>query len=227
MDSQSKDEQLNDLLENALDDLLGESKPEVSETKLPNIKESLKKITEVTGATGGGDGNGEGGCGTSGGTSKIRSDKEDNKSNKTEPIVDEEEMNRFFETMTAQLKAELPKIDPEEARTKLTTETVPQLFDLMQNLLSKELLYPALKDLSPKFEEWLEKNRPTLSKADRKRFRKQKDIINEIIYVFDDESLGDQERFEKNLDLMEKMQSLGSPPEELTVPEGMGKCSVM
>lgn len=226
MESQLKDEQLNDLLENALDDLLGESKPEVFEAREPNIKESLKKITEVTGATGGGKDDVSGPVGGDGAGSSS-SGNSDNAGHKTEPIVDEEEMNRFFETMTAQLKAELPKIDPEEARTKLTTETVPQLFDLMQNLLSKELLYPALKDLSPKFEEWLEKNRPNLSKADKKRFRKQKDIINEIIYVFDDESLGDQERFEKNLDLMEKMQSLGSPPEELTVPEGMGKCSVM
>lgn len=223
MDSQLKDDQLNDLLENALDDLLGESKSEVSEANVPNIKESLKKITEVTGGGGGSDGCSAGVGGSSSGSkgnSNINS-------HKTEPIVNEEEMNRFFETMTAQLKAELPKIDPEEAQAKLTTETVPQLFDLMQNLLSKELLYPALKDLAPKFEEWLEKNRPNLSKSDKKRYRKQKDIINEIINVFDDESLGDQERFEKNLDLMEKMQSLGSPPEELTVPEGMGKCSVM
>lgn len=226
MDSQLKDEQLNDLLENALDDYLGESKSEVSEAKEPNIKESLKKITEVTGATGGGSDDVSSSVGGDGAGSSS-SGNSNNAGHKTEPIVDEEEMNRFFETMTAQLKAELPKIDPEEARTKLTTETVPQLFDLMQNLLSKELLYPALKDLSPKFEEWLDKNRPNLSKADKKRFRKQKDIINEIINVFDDESLGDQERFEKNLDLMEKMQNLGSPPEELTVPEGMGKCSVM
>lgn len=146
---------------------------------------------------------------------------------KENPVgVDEEEMNKFFENMAAQLKAELPTIDPKEAQAKIN-ESVPQIFDLMQNLLSKELLYPALKDLSPKFDEWLQKNTVNLSKADKKRYKKQRDIINEIIYVFDDETLDAQERFEKNLDLMEKMQTLGSPPKELTVPEGMSKCSIM
>lgn len=135
-------------------------------------------------------------------------------------------MNRFFASMTEKLKTELPRMDPQEAQIKLS-ESVPQIFDLMQNLLSKELLYPALKDLEPKFKEWMEKNLASLSKEDKKRYKKQMGKISEIINVFDDDSLEDQERFEKNLELMEQMQSYGAPPEELTVPDGMSKCSIM
>lgn len=146
-------------------------------------------------------------------------------SSKQNVEVDEEEMNRFFANMSEKLKAELPKIDPEEAQSKIN-ESFPQIFDLMQNLLSKELLYPALKDLSPKFDTWLKKNDPKLSKADKKRYRKQLDIIEEILTTFDDESIEPQERFVKNLDLMEQMQSFGAPPDELTVP-GQPKCPIM
>lgn len=156
---------------------------------------------------------------------KPKKDKKKSKP-KEKPDFDEEEMNRFFTNMTEQLKAELPTIDPNEAQAKIN-ESVPQIFEMMQNLLSKELLYPALKDLSPKFEEWLKKNGPTLGKEEKERYEKQICMINDIIGVFDDESLSNQERFERNLDLMEQMQSLGSPPEELTVPEGMSKCSIM
>lgn len=200
-----EEDKLNELLEDALDDLLLEDEESDGPTELPapKVAESLKKVKQVV--TGGGD---------------VK------KSSLESGFPDEEEMARFFEGMTAKLQSELPEIDPDEARAKIN-ESVPQIFDLMQNLLSKELLYPALKDLSPKFEDWLKEKSATLSKADKKRFKKQKAIIDEIIYLFEDESIDNQERFEKNLDLMETMQTLGSPPEELTVPEGVGRCSIM
>lgn len=206
--SKEENSNLNQLLEDALEDLLiddvdskptsGHTASEDDQAGKPNIKESLKKITQV----------------------------DDSIPSSSSKTIDEEEMNRFFASMTEKLKTELPQMDPSEAQARIS-ESVPQIFDLMQNLLSKELLYPALKDLSPKFEEWLEKNLATLSKDDRRRYKKQLSKIHSIIDVFDDESLEDQERFEKNLELMEQMQALGAPPEELTVPDGMSKCSIM
>lgn len=188
-DKDIKDDQLNDLLEEALNDMLNDKpKKTVAEKEIPKPSTARAK------------------------TSKQQKFEDD----------PEKSMDKFF----ADMKKELDSIDPAEAQAKMN-ETVPEIFDLMQNLLSKELLYPALKDLSPKFDEWLQKNNETLSKSDKKRYSKQRDIINEIIEVFDDESLGNQDRFVKNLDLMEKMQSLGAPPSELTVPDGMSKCSVM
>lgn len=232
MDTQTttNEDHLNDLLEDALDDLLSHEGNEDDPTDDANEGQCIKKTSELTGVATGSSNDDNAGSSfldnlpkptSKAGTSEAGRGLGDGGLG-----VDEEEMNRFFENMTAQLKAELPKIDPKEAQEKIN-ESVPQIFDLMQNLLSKELLYPALKDLSPKFEDWLKKNASTLSKGDKKRFRKQRDIINEIIEVFDDESLDNQERFEKNLDLMEKMQQLGSPPEELTVPGGMGKCAII
>lgn len=221
--------ELNSLLDNALTDLIEENEPAPSKNQsgddkkgCPNIEESLKKISQVTRSH-----ETEPKAGCSKKNHSIKNGGKDNKKNSKSftDAVDEEEMNKFFANMSEQLKADLPKIDPDEAQARIN-ESFPQIFDLMQNLLSKELLYPALKDLSPKFDEWLTKNEPKLSKAEKKRFRKQRDIINEIITTFDDENIEDQDRFVKNLELMEQMQSLGAPPEELTVP-GQPKCPIM
>lgn len=219
------EEKLNSLLEDALEDLLVKD----------NSDEDVaieRSQTEVTGAEVGGASNSD--------PVKLKADLEETSSkiektrkkskkksaasSSSGPVLDEEQMNKFFENMAKELEG--IKINPEEAQSKIN-ETVPQIFDLMQNLLSKELLYPALKDLSPKFDEWLEKNGQTLSAKEKTRFKEQKTIIDEIIEVFDDETLDNQQRFERNLDLMEKMQSLGSPPEELTVPGGPERCSIM
>jgi len=226
---------LNELLEDALEELLLDDESETEVKGRPNIDESLKKITEVENKLGNRSGSPRKSEDTE--TRVPSTHSKDKQQCEQQPgtssgeqssstkVIDEEEMNRFFASMTEKLK-DMPKIDPEEARTRIT-ESVPQIFDLMQNLLSKELLYPALKDLAPKFEDWLQKNLAHLSKEDRKRYKKQIRKIHEIIEVFDDETLDNQERFEKNLDLMEQMQALGAPPEELTVPEGMNRCSIM
>lgn len=225
---------LNELLEDALDELLLEDDEVSTEVggKL-DVKESLKKITEIDKqqeytSEANGSSQQQGTCRAKKAT--VKQPKAGASSDKPPPfpsskVIDEEEMNRFFASMTEKLQ-EMPKMDQEEAQAKIS-ESVPQIFDLMQNLLSKELLYPALSDLAPKFDQWLEKNLASLSKEDRRRYKKQVSKIKEIIEVFDDESLDDQERFEKNLELMEQMQALGAPPEELTVPEGMNRCSIM
>lgn len=200
------DDNLNNLLEDALTDLLDDSQ-EVGQAKV-EVVEDVEKIANIDPK-----------CSKTSETMKPKK-----KAPKAGP-VDEEEMDRFFANMTEQLKADLPKLDPEEAQAKIN-ESVPQIFDLMQNLLSKELLYPALNDLSPKYDEWFQKHQSKLSKSDKKRYSKQRDLIKEIITNFDDESMDTQNKFVKNLDLMEQMQSLGPPPDELTVPGGP-KCPIM
>lgn len=242
---------LNDLLEDALDDLLLQDddddyqdvvadRAEMKASKVatieekagkPDIQESLKKITEKEDATSGKKKSPKASGSSTKSKAKDSSAKVGSSSSSggggdPSSVVDIDEMNRFFANMTEQLKAELPPIDPNEAQARLN-ESVPQIFEMMQTLLSKELLYKALTELLPKFEVWLEKNMDTLSKEDKRRYKKQMSKIQEIIAVFDDESLGDQARFERNLELMEQMQSLGAPPEELTVPDGMTKCSIM
>uniref|UniRef100_A0A1A7YXT6 Peroxisomal biogenesis factor 19 n=1 Tax=Iconisemion striatum TaxID=60296 RepID=A0A1A7YXT6_9TELE len=95
---------------------------------------------------------------------------------------------------------------------------LPIMQSIMQNLLSKEVLYPSLKDISTKYPEWLEANKPELSAQDYDRYEQQAKIMGEICKLFenDEEGAENKERiFESIMDLMQKLQELGQPPKEL------------
>lgn len=135
----------------------------------------------------------------------------------------EEEIREHFERLAPQLQEEMLGGGGSGPGVGGAEGAVPQIFGMMQNLISKELLYPALKDLLPKFEEWLKRD---LSAEDRDRYGQQKDLIREMVEIFEDDSLTSQQMFERNLELMEKMQALGSPPQDLTVPDGQN-CAII
>ncbi|TNM98340.1 peroxisomal biogenesis factor 19 [Takifugu rubripes] len=94
---------------------------------------------------------------------------------------------------------------------------LPIMQSIMQNLLSKEVLYPSLKDITAKYPKWLEANKTSLSSEDYLRYEQQAQIMTEICGHFE---RGKQESekestFENIMDLMQKLQELGQPPREL------------
>ncbi|XP_056266641.1 peroxisomal biogenesis factor 19 [Pseudoliparis swirei] len=93
---------------------------------------------------------------------------------------------------------------------------LPIMQSIMQNLLSKEVLYPSLKEITAKYPEWLEANKPSLSPEDYQRYEQQSQIMGEICKGFEVEEAGDKDAaFESIMDLMQKLQDLGQPPKEL------------
>jgi peroxin-19 len=106
-------------------------------------------------------------------------------------------------------------------------DIMPMITQMMQNLLSKEILYPALKDLTNKYPQWLEDNKDSLSKDELTRYGKQLDLMRNVCHEFEAESEGDSSeeksaRFQNILKTMQAMQECGSPPKDLIgdVPEG-------
>ncbi|XP_051944276.1 peroxisomal biogenesis factor 19 isoform X1 [Hippocampus zosterae] len=91
---------------------------------------------------------------------------------------------------------------------------LPIMQSIMQNLLSKEVLYPSLKEITTKYPEWLEANRSSLSPEDVQRYEQQAMVMGEICQRFEKEEDGDKV-FEGIMDLMQKLQELGQPPKEL------------
>jgi peroxin-19 len=88
---------------------------------------------------------------------------------------------------------------------------LPFMQGMMQSLLSKDVLYPSLKDILDKFPDWLEKNKDTLSKEDADRYDSQKKLMQEVCGELESEKETDsdeqkKERFEKVLGLMQKVQ---------------------
>ncbi|KAJ8316253.1 hypothetical protein KUTeg_006267 [Tegillarca granosa] len=97
---------------------------------------------------------------------------------------------------------------------------MPMMQGMMSTLLSKDVLYPSLKELTQKYPKWLEENESQTEPAQLDKYRKQHILIDEICEEFESESSLDTDeqkklRFEKILDLMQQMQDLGQPPKEI------------
>lgn len=102
---------------------------------------------------------------------------------------------------------------------------LPIMQSIMQNLLSKEVLYPSLKEITGKYPEWLDSNRQTLPPDQYQRYEQQAKIMGEICSQFEREGTGadGENSFESILDLMQQLQDLGQPPKELAgeAPPGL------
>lgn len=91
---------------------------------------------------------------------------------------------------------------------------------MMQNLLSKDLLYPALRDIVDKYPDWLADKRSSLADEEYERYNRQFGLMRQVCEEFEAEGASDgaevkQARFERVLSLMQKMQECGHPPKDL------------
>ncbi len=108
---------------------------------------------------------------------------------------------------------------------------------MMESILSKELLYPSLLDISKKYPQFLEEKRLSIAPADHERYTKQFACIREIVAIYEttmDPKKQTQlvmEKMEKVCDFLRvcdslfegsthappntQMQDLGTPPAEL------------
>ncbi|NXA43456.1 PEX19 factor, partial [Eudromia elegans] len=94
---------------------------------------------------------------------------------------------------------------------------LPIMQNIMQNLLSKEVLYPSLKEITEKYPEWLRRHRDALPAEQYERYREQHRVMAEICRQLEAERPAPEHgaRFEAVLELMQQLQDLGHPPKEL------------
>ncbi|KAM4661898.1 peroxisomal biogenesis factor 19 [Discoglossus pictus] len=94
---------------------------------------------------------------------------------------------------------------------------LPLMQNIMQNLLSKEVLYPSLKEITDKYPEWLQTHQDTLPAEEYRKYQEQHTIMGKICQQFETEQSGESEaaHFEAVMDLMQQLQELGHPPKEL------------
>lgn len=122
----------------------------------------------------------------------------------------------------------------------LGEDMLPMLMQFMQPLLSKEVLYPSIKDLCNKYPKWLEDNEPTSDKEEFERYTKMYDYVKEVRDHLENQQDTDDEvtkmrKFKELMELLKKMQECGQPPDELLrdvadgnpLPENNGQCSLM
>ncbi|KAL9268640.1 Peroxisome biogenesis protein 19-1-like protein [Drosera capensis] len=82
---------------------------------------------------------------------------------------------------------------------------------MMQQLLSKEILHEPMKEIGEKYPQWLEEHKTGLSEEDYKRYSHQYELIQELNGVYETDS----GNFTKIVDLMQRMQECGQPPNDI------------
>lgn len=105
---------------------------------------------------------------------------------------------------------------------------IPMMQNMMKSLMSKEVLYPSLKDIADKYPRWLEENSAKLTEKEKDNYCKQYELMKTIVQEYESETSEDSDdtkkrRFEKIMDTMQRMQELGQPPKDLVgeMPAGI------
>ncbi|XP_020225532.1 peroxisome biogenesis protein 19-2 [Cajanus cajan] len=82
---------------------------------------------------------------------------------------------------------------------------------MMQQLLSKEILHEPMKEIAEKYPKWLEEHKTSLSKEEYERYSHQYELIRNLNEVYENDS----GNFTKIVELMQKMQECGQPPNDI------------
>ncbi|KAG6596860.1 Peroxisome biogenesis protein 19-1, partial [Cucurbita argyrosperma subsp. sororia] len=82
---------------------------------------------------------------------------------------------------------------------------------MMQQLLSKEILLEPVKEIGERYPKWLEEHKASLSKEDYERYSQQHELIKDLNIVYENEP----DNFDKIVELMQKMQECGQPPNDI------------
>ncbi|XP_011070126.1 peroxisome biogenesis protein 19-2 [Sesamum indicum] len=82
---------------------------------------------------------------------------------------------------------------------------------MMQQLLSKEILHEPMKEIGERYPLWLEDNKAKLTDEEYARYTHQYELIKELNQVYET----DPSNFNKIVELMQKMQECGQPPNDI------------
>jgi peroxin-19 len=82
---------------------------------------------------------------------------------------------------------------------------------MMQQLLSKEILHDPMKEIGERYPKWLEDHKASLSTEDYTRYSHQYELIKDLNEVYENDS----SNFNKIVELMQKMQECGQPPNDI------------
>lgn len=139
-----------------------------------------------------------------------------------------ERLKRSGETIDEQLKNDPASANPEDMLTQLLAglgdgagdgdfDMTKLLTDMLEELLSKEVLYEPIKDLNLKFPDFLKEKEGVISADQHAQYTKQYEITNEILAVFDAPGFDNEnmQHRDKVNTLVESLQELGNPPPEL------------
>jgi peroxin-19 len=83
--------------------------------------------------------------------------------------------------------------------------------NMMRQLLSKDIMYVPMKQITEKYPEWLAKNEARLPAREYEQFGKQYQYFQQMVAVYETEP----DNFPRLMELMQDMQQTGQPPAEI------------
>ncbi|KAG0380999.1 Peroxisome chaperone and import receptor [Mortierella sp. AD032] len=88
---------------------------------------------------------------------------------------------------------------------------------MMEQLMSKDILYEPMMDLQNKYPQWLKDNKDKISAEEYARYEKQYGYVKEIVEFFDRPDFDDKSDTQAKsvIDLMQGMQDCGQPPADI------------
>lgn len=87
---------------------------------------------------------------------------------------------------------------------------------MMEQLLSKELMYEPMKQVTDKFPAWLQQHKATLSLEEWEQRHTQYKVFQELVQVYESDSGdGNNNKTERLMELMQQVQEYGQPPAEI------------
>lgn len=82
---------------------------------------------------------------------------------------------------------------------------------MMQQLLSKDILHEPMKEIGERYPKWLEDHKASLNKEEYDHYFHQYELIKQLNEAYEN----DPGNFTKIVDLMQKMQECGQPPNDI------------
>ena len=82
---------------------------------------------------------------------------------------------------------------------------------VMKQLLSKDLMYEPMKEVSARFPKWLAENKEDLSEEDYQKYGTQYQYFQRIVHVYETEP----DNFPRIQELMQQIQDFGQPPVDI------------
>ena len=115
--------------------------------------------------------------------------------------------------------------DIASASNSATTTTanephVEQLNLFMSSILSKDVMLPACQAVDESYEEWLTKNKDSLTDEEIQRYTKQHQCVKDICREYEATS-NDGQQIQRVLQKFQQLQTFGDPPKELLFFPGL------
>lgn len=92
---------------------------------------------------------------------------------------------------------------------------------MMENLMTKDVLYPSLQEVSKEYPIWLAENKSKISADQYANYTSQFELMKKMCAAYEDDAKSSSEQVKYVMGAMEEIQKFGSPPEEIMKKMGV------